>query len=133
MELELFRDASANGCTLGRLSINGVFSVYTLEPPIADAEVIAIPQGTYPVTIGWSAHFERMVPHVNNVPDRTEIEIHFGNYVTNTKGCILVGEQKEQTMILNSMAAFNLLFEKLREAAIKEAISIRVINPEVTQ
>jgi hypothetical protein len=30
MELEVYREATANGCTLGKLSVNGVFRCYTL-------------------------------------------------------------------------------------------------------
>lgn len=133
MELELYRDPSKDGCTLGRLAINGVFECYTLERPIEGDGIVAIPEGTYPVVLGWSAHFQRVVPRINSVPEREDIEIHFGNWVTNTTGCILVGEHKEQAMIMNSMAAFKLLLDKIYDAVGKEAISIRVINPEVTQ
>lgn len=131
MELELWRDPTQDGCTLGRLAINGVFECWTLERPISgDGIVLAISEGTYPVTLGWSEHFQRIVPRINNVPGRYDIEIHFGNWVTNTTGCVLVGEHKDKAMIMNSVAAFETLLEKLREAAVKEAISIRVINPQ---
>jgi Family of unknown function (DUF5675) len=89
MELELFRDPTKDGCTLGSLSINGIFECYSLEPPLTGPAPVAIPALIYPVTLGWSAHFQRIVPHITNVPGREEIEIHWGNYVTNTKGCIL--------------------------------------------
>lgn len=132
MKLELYRDPTKDACTLGKLSINGVFECFTLERPISGAGIVAIPatgEGAYPVTLGWSAHFQRVVPHINNVPDRTEIEIHWGNWVTNTTGCVLVGEERGVFEIMNSGAAFDALFDKLREAAIQEAISIRVVNP----
>lgn len=129
MELELYRDPSKCGITLGQLSINGIFECYTLERPLTGEAIVAIPALVYPVTLGWSKHFQRIVPRINDVPGRSDIEIHFGNFVTNTTGCILVGEHKEATMILNSIKAFDQLLEKLRKAAVEEAVTLKVINP----
>lgn len=128
MELELYRDPTKDGFTLGSLSINGIFECWSLELPLTGEGPVAIPALIYPVTLGWSAHFQRIVPHITNVPGRDEIEIHWGNYVTQTKGCVLVGEHKDKAMILDSRLAFDALFDKLREAAVREAMSIRVIN-----
>ena len=53
--------------------------------------ISCIPPGTYKAkkvlspTFGWCIQ-------ILNVPNRTGILLHFGNYYTNTKGCILIGE-----------------------------------------
>ena len=32
------------------------------------------------------------MPHVENVPGRTAVEVHFGNWPRNTDACLLVGQ-----------------------------------------
>lgn len=71
--------------TTGILSLTGgqQFCV-TLEPT-----ELMIPTGEYPVQMLWSPKFNRMTPHLT-VPGRTEIEIHDGNWATDSDGCIIV-------------------------------------------
>jgi Family of unknown function (DUF5675) len=85
----LHRSACGPTCTLGTLSRDD-WRVFTLEPGI-DANHPAIPPGDYAVTMGWSPRFERRVPHVVDVPGRTDILVHPGNTSADTKGCILLG------------------------------------------
>ncbi len=89
--VNLNRYAYLRGCTLGYLSFDD-FSCYTLEKPWLDNKinVSAIPDGTY---IAKRRHSEKYGHHwiLQDVPGRSLILIHIGNYPTDTKGCILVG------------------------------------------
>jgi len=79
-------------CTLGRLSC-GDFKCFTLELPWKGNEknISCIPEGSYPAEIYESPKFGKVVL-LNNVPNRTFIEIHAGNYTSQIRGCILVGD-----------------------------------------
>ena len=79
-------------CTLGRLSV-GDFHCFTLELPWCDnkTNVSCIPEGTY-----------RLLKHespangscllIEGVDGRSHIQIHSGNYTSQIKGCVLVGD-----------------------------------------
>ena len=82
--------------TLGRLVIfDGkeiVLKLLTLElPDLGNQKNIScIPEGKYTVHRIYSPKFGNCF-HVLDVPGRTEILIHRGNYNKDTRGCILVG------------------------------------------
>ena len=84
--------------TLGLLSVvrdfNTLFKCKTLELGWHDNEVekSCIPSGTYTVVKHQSPKFGTCF-HVQNVPNRSAILFHAGNFNTDTHGCILVGEQ----------------------------------------
>ena len=91
MEIELQRLTHSNNQVLGKLTVNG--SRYdTLELPWKNnaPRVSCIPAGRYEVvkrnSPKYGDHF-----HVLNVPNRSYILIHHGNYNRDTLGCILVG------------------------------------------
>ena len=133
MKLALLRDQPDTICTLGTLYTDGVFECYTLEPPLTGNGVVAIPEGIFPVILAWSKHFQKVVPHLLNVPGRQYIEIHWGNYVTNTLGCILVGEIKDKDSILKSVLAFDALFDKIKAALDRQdSITIEITNTKET-
>ena len=121
MKITVVRKTFDELCTMGEMSVDGDFECFTLEPPNQpDIDPVApkgcIPAGEYPVTITFSGHFQRDMPLVNNVPDFTEIRIHPGNVPSNTEGCCLVGETQGRDQILQSVAAFEPLFAKIKGA-----------------
>ncbi len=69
------------------------FSCCTLELPDKGNQknISCIPRGTYLIEPRFSETYDNHF-HVKNVPNRSWILIHFGNYRHNTEGCILVGE-----------------------------------------
>jgi len=83
--------------TTGSLIVHDVFKTHaqfaTIELPWLNNKpfVSCIPSGTYKAkkvlssTFGWCIQ-------IFNVPNRTNILLHNGNFYTNTKGCILVGK-----------------------------------------
>lgn len=99
---------------MGMLSIEGVFECYTLEPPTkAEGKPRAIPLGCYELVLLPSKRFNTFTPHVLKVPDFTGIEIHPGNDPEDTHGCLLVGQNKHEDWVGNSIEAFNKLKDKL--------------------
>ena len=83
--------------TTGSLIVHDVFKTHaqfaTIELPWLNNHpfISCIPSGTYKAkkilssTFGWCIQ-------IFNVPNRTNILLHSGNFYTNTKGCILIGK-----------------------------------------
>ena len=57
-------------------------------PSLENADFI-IPEGTYPVERTWSPKFKKLLPLIQNVPDREGIRIHRGTLPEHSRGCIL--------------------------------------------
>jgi len=102
----------------GELFLADQHECWTLEPPPAPNTVKprCIPPGTYPLTIRWSDRFQRLMPHVDNVPGFTGVEIHWGNFPKDTEACTLVGTAQGKDFVGHSVAAFDVLFQKLQDA-----------------
>jgi hypothetical protein len=113
MQLTVTRSWFTPQSTQGTLDINGVFQCYTLEPrkDQSQGKPYCIPVGTYRVMCQWSNHFQRITPHLLNVPGFTEVEIHPGNFPRDTEACLLVGETRYPDLIGNSDLAFDVLME----------------------
>lgn len=90
MELKLTRIDITDHGIFGHLSMNtGLgFNCVTLERHDID-----IPIGRYLISMYQSPE-HGLVPLLNNVPGRSMIEIHEGNWEFNSKGCILVGKER---------------------------------------
>jgi hypothetical protein len=69
------------------------FKCFTLELPDLNNQrrISCIPEGTYNLKLHNSPKFKQ-VYWVQDVPGRSEILIHSGNYVSQILGCILVGD-----------------------------------------
>jgi len=81
-----------NDCTIGRLSF-GSFQCFTLELPDKDnqSSISCIPEGTYNFHTRVSGK-NGFVIELEDVEDRTYIQVHAGNYISQIEGCILVGD-----------------------------------------
>lgn len=118
MNLKLNRLKYSPTSTLGELWIDGTFFCYTLERPdnILGAESpFCIPKGTYEVTPRWSAHNKMEVLGINNVPGRTDIEVHPANWPTQLLGCIAVGDVQSADYVGDSRTTFAKLMEKTKD------------------
>jgi hypothetical protein len=143
MLLEVKRDHSALGCTVGTLYVDGQFECFTLEDVVREVpqEAVekwkvpgetAIPSGTYDVMVNRSSRFQRLLPLLLNVPGFEGVRIHPGNFAGDTEGCILVGKRRAPAAVLDSRSAFNVLFPKIEAAVGRgEKIQIRITNPPV--
>lgn len=110
--------------TTGRLFLDDMSVAVTLEPPREPDPggngKTCIQAGTYPLRIRWSPKHARLLPHVESVPGRTEIEHHVGNFPDDTEGCALIGRDfgEQQDYVSHSTVAFTawmaLLFSRAR-------------------
>lgn len=128
-----FTTGTANkpGCTIGSLSVDGVWQCWTLEDEVRSGPKVpgqtAIPYGAYKVDITASQRFKRDLPLLLNVPNFSGIRIHPGNTSADTEGCILVGQDRLSNSLGHSVAAFADLFAKLAKAkALGDLITIEI-------
>lgn len=93
MNLTLKRERFSDHSTRGVLFLDDVFYCYTLEPRKDQSlgKPYCIPAGKYEVVLQYSPRFDMVTPHILGVPRFEGIEIHPGNYPSNTEGCILLG------------------------------------------
>src|SRR5262245_31373854 len=108
-ELTVARQYGSSKCTMGYLAANSKIICYTLEPPWKDNknDVSSIPAGKYSGTLRYD-HTDRWRIELQNVPKRTNVQIHIGNYPSNTLGCILVGKKAtvDKCQVLDSATAY---------------------------
>lgn len=121
MLLKLTRlDVTDHGI-FGKLETEGL-SCVTLE-----RHDIAIPVGSYKLVL-YTSPEHGLVPLLQNVPNRSMIEIHEGNFEHNSKGCILVGRTRTiiegQAAISQSKDTLKQLVQLLQQC--QEAVSISI-------
>ena len=126
--LYLLRRKRLDDRTLGRLLVfDGLTmqaSFATMEPPWAgnEANKSCIPSGIYVASPRSSQKFGDHLL-IEDVPDRTYILCHRGNYPSNTQGCVLVGMAHKdlnwdgKADISSSQAAMDLLVQFVRAPA----------------
>jgi len=68
-----------------------------------------IPAGTYPLERTWSPKFKKLLPLVENVPDRDGIRIHRGTMPEHSTGCILTD--------MYGMSCLDVLFNQIEKKA----------------
>lgn len=128
--------------TMGKMTIDGLYFCDTLEDVNRDNNKngkfdngeskvygeTCIPKGKYKVIVSPSPKFKRDLPKLLNVPSFEGILIHAGNTVSDTHGCILVGENKVKGQVINSRKYESIIVEKCK-TAIKngEEINIEII------
>ena len=85
MYIRLIRNKPQGNAITGRLVINGRWFCYTLE-----RVGYQIPALCYHVAVTMSPKFKRLLPIVQNVPQRSGIRFHRGTKPEHSTGCILV-------------------------------------------
>jgi hypothetical protein len=122
MKLDIVRFDFTDESTIGGLSIDGLFFSWTLEDPTRTGPKLpgetCIPCGRYRVIIDWSNRFQRMMPHILDVPDFLGIRFHVANKAKDVAGCIGLGYFRGYNQIWDSRHAFEDFFGRL-EAALK--------------
>lgn len=121
MLITIRRSPSANGCTIGRLSVDGRHQCYTCEDVTRPGQAkvpgkTAIPDGRYRVVITMSPRFGVPLPLLLDVPGFTGIRIHPGNTAADTEGCILPGRSYTLTGVQQSREAFHSLLVLMQSA-----------------
>ena len=88
-------------------------------PSLENADFI-IPAGTYPLNRTWSPKFKKLLPIIEEVPEREGIRIHMGTKPEHSTGCVLV----------TPMAAANLdiMFNYIKKYNEDEKVQIEIID-----
>ncbi|CAB4192086.1 hypothetical protein UFOVP1236_2 [uncultured Caudovirales phage] len=133
MTLTVQRRASQPWGTMGRLSIDGVATCWTLEDVVRlgpkVAHETAIPAGTYQVIIDRSIRFEKMLPRLLRVPDFEGVRLHSGNVAADSSGCLLLGMARSATGVTRSREAMSLVQSQIAMALAKgDIVTIEVKN-----
>lgn len=154
MELAIQRLILTPTSTCGTLYVDNELDCWTLELPHKNGlPGSCIPAGTFSVILSHSPKFsgdskfvalcaqlgvKPLMPEIVNIPNRSEIRIHWGNYAgdipttpqvehSNTEGCILLGKSHQPDMIGQSRDAFAEFYTRLVHAIqAGEQVSITV-------
>jgi hypothetical protein len=118
VNLLIIRDEFTDKSTIGKLFLNGEMFCDTLELPYLDNQrrISCIPEGKYKVrlrTARESSTRDYLHLLVQDVPARSYILVHIGNFPKDTKGCILVGQSRQQDCVNNSTLAMDLLMKEI--------------------
>lgn len=127
MEIELHRRWHKQFYIIGNLIVNGSFLCNTLEPSLTRLPYPAIQPGRYQIRMQWSRKFKAPRAFLQDIPARSGIMIHEGNKVSDTLGCILVGDNTFVGQVLNSrlrLKAINQLINDALKAGEQVFISI---------
>lgn len=112
MEWRLLRRYRTDKPTLGSLNLVNVgFVSWTLEPSREHPTAPCIPEGRYEIELRLSPKRGVEVPWILDVPGRTGIQIHKGNWADDprgddTDGCIVVGLTIGEDMVGRSQPAY---------------------------
>jgi hypothetical protein len=104
---------------ISELWIDGKFECFGLEPSRTTPfhpDHPCIPVGTYKVVLTMSPHFGYVTPEVLDVPGRTAIRWHIGNFPKDVLGCVVVGKTRAEDMVQGSLGAFTHLMAVLEGA-----------------
>ena len=133
--LLIIRDTFTKKSVIGKLYCNGEFIAHTLELPWKNNQksVSCIPAGKYKCRVRLareSASRDYVHLLVQDVEGRSYILFHYGNYPSDTKGCILTGTHRAQTpdKILESKIAHTYLMNYILENQLSERIELVIKN-----
>jgi Family of unknown function (DUF5675) len=119
MKIEIKRAIETDLSVLSNIYVDGQWECYGLEPARVNPVNVGhplIPAGTYPVIFTPSPHLGYVTPELVDVPGRSDIRVHVGNFPKDTLGCTLVGQTKAQDTVFESQAAFTALLTLLKTA-----------------
>ena len=96
MLIRLIRNQPKGSAITGRLVINGHFFCNTLE-----RVGYQIPALCYTVRVTMSPKFRRLLPIVQNVPQRSGIRFHRGTKPQHSTGCVLLLDREIENKLTN--------------------------------
>ena len=98
-----------NQCTIGLLTIDNKPIGYTIEPAWKNNKknISSFPKGRYSGFLRYDKNDQWRI-QLKNIKGRSGIQIHIGNTVSETQGCILVGKElgKQTCTITRSKDAY---------------------------
>ena len=87
-----------------------------------------IPAGKYPVSLTWSPKFRKLLPLIEDVPEREGIRIHTGSVPEHSTGCVLTNQaaMANLTILFNYIDKIN-SFKDEKEP--DETVIIQITDP----
>jgi hypothetical protein len=128
-ELLVSREKETADATLGRFYWGNTYFYRTCEPLQRAVKIMdqtAIPEGRYQILMQFSPHFGKDMPHLQNVPDFSDIMIHNGNTVADTHACILIGLTPYVDGVGSSVAALNDFMPRLEQALLNGEVYVTI-------
>ena len=115
---KIVRDTFTDLTTIGEFYLEDFWLSYCLEDKVRDPGfkipgATAIPEGFYDLTMDFSHRFQKLMPHILEVPLFTGIRIHKGNTHLDTEGCPMLGMERGKDKIWNCAPAFDFFYELL--------------------
>jgi hypothetical protein len=137
VKVDVYREVETGQSITGEFWLDGTKECYYLEPsrftPFYSSHP-CIQAGTYRVVLTMSPHLGYVCPEVLNVPGRTAIRWHIGNFPKDVLGCCVVGTVLGTNLVANSKAAFAALMAKLEgqeiTAEYHDPIPLHQASPE---
>mgnify|MGYP003632453159 FL=1 len=133
--LLLIRDTFTDKSVMGKLYCNAEFIAHTLELAWRDNQksVSCIPEGEYSCRVRLARESgSRDYVHllVQDVPNRSYILFHRGNYPSDSRGCILTGTHRAQSpdKILESKVAHAYLMNYILGNQLSKEINLIIKN-----
>ena len=111
-------------CEISRVYVNGEYFCFSIEDAFRTTKIkgeTCIPYGIYPLATRWSPKFSKSYNHdmiwVQNVPDFEFILIHWGNTISDTEGCLIIGDKigvvNQKDAVLNSRATYQRFYARV--------------------
>ena len=98
MLIRLIRNKSQGNAITGRLVVDGRWFCNTLER--VGYQISAL---CYHVAVTQSPKFKRLLPIVQNVPQRRGIRFHVGSKPEHSTGCILVPDREIEELLTSTL------------------------------
>ena len=111
MYLKLIRNKANGSAITGRLIIDGRWFCNTLE-----RKGYEIPALCYHLAVTQSPRFKRLLPIVQNVPQRSGIRFHRGTKPEHSTGCILVLGDNELKTTQTTISQTNTVCDKEKDS-----------------
>ncbi len=144
MRITVNRFLTTSKATLGEVRVDGKYICYSLEDTARDTKVAGetrIKQGLYKITVRKYGKFysalkkytwAKGVLELKDVPNFSDILIHSGNTIEDTRGCLLVGLKYKVTgediVVLDSLKALEKLYTIVMDAALANKLDILYID-----
>jgi hypothetical protein len=116
MKVDIYRKVETSKAITGELWLDGRMECYCLEPARLTPYYAGHPciqPGVYRVVLTMSPHLGYLCPEVLQVPGRTAIRWHIGNFPEDVLGCCVVGTAAGKNCVTHSRIAFDALMKKL--------------------
>lgn len=123
--LTLLRYESSSMGTFGVLLHGSKWLCHTLEPAdCSGRKNCGVQSGIYQLIMEFSPKFGRLLPTIV-APGREGLRFHAGNYVYETRGCVLVGKQRDYSSLRSSRMALDSVITYISTHNIT---SLKVVN-----